>query len=552
MRQIVLFLLTGAVLLASEADPGPIVAPHRVGIGVTQRSLTLDEAVELAISANLEVAIERTNVDSAAEEVQAAKGSFDPVLHWQPSLGDNNTPAESLLDGANGVLTQHAFGQSFSFHQQTPWNGLTLDANFQNNRVTSGNPFVSLSPFFTSELTFSVTQPLMRGRTIDAQRALVTIRAKYRDASAATLETRALDIASQAQQAYWDLVAARRQVEVDTEAANLARIQLEQDRRMIAAGSLAQVELSAAEAELERRLDSLYRSTGAVTSVENDLKTLLARDRQDRLWMDEIVPVDSGASDPPLVIELSEAVEEALRRRPELKEIDANLAANDVSKKQNADLVRPQVNLVASYSLAGLAGTVRNGTDPFTATALPLYQRVNELSASAGMPLLASPIASTLPGSLTGGFGSSLSNLFLGNYQTVQAGIALDFTMHNRTARANLAESAIARKRLGLTRDRAEQTIAVQVRNALQSIDTARQRMRAASAGAEAAKDKLDSETRLFASGESTNFLVLTRQNEYSDARRLEVEAEAAFNKAVAQYEAALGTTLTARHITIE
>jgi outer membrane protein TolC len=86
----------------------------------------------------------------------------------------------------------------------------------------------------------------------------------------------------------------------------------------------------------------------------------------------------------------------------------------------------------------------------------------------------------------------------------------------------------------------------------LQGLDTARQRVRAADAGAVAAREKLESETRLFESGESTNFLVLTRQNEYSDARRLQVEAEAALNKAVAQYEGALGTSLEQRHLHVE
>jgi outer membrane protein TolC len=121
---------------------------------------------------------------------------------------------------------------------------------------------------------------------------------------------------------------------------------------MIAAGSLPQVELSAAEAELERHMDALYRSTGNVTAVENAPKTLLARDRGDALWQDEIIPLDASAA-PPSVVAIRGVVGEALRRRPELKEIDANLAANEVRAKQNADLLRPQVNAVASYSLAG-------------------------------------------------------------------------------------------------------------------------------------------------------------------------------------------------------
>ena len=90
------------------------------------------------------------------------------------------------------------------------------------------------------------------------------------------------------------------------------------------------------------------------------------------------------------------------------------------------------------------------------------------------------------------------------------------------------------------------------MRDAQQAIETGRQRMRAAAAGEHAAKEKLDSETRLFAAGASTNFLVLTRQNEYSEARRRGVEAQAAFNKASAQYQFAIGTTLSARGIASE
>jgi len=227
---------------------------------------------------------------------------------------------------------------------------------------------------------------------------------------------------------------------------------------------------------------------------------------------------------------MREALAEALRRRPELKVVDADRAANRVQKQQDADLVKPQMNLVASYSLAGLAGTIRPG---------------GGLLAQFG-PALA------LPGSLAGGVGSSLSSLFGGNYQSVQAGIALDLTARNRAARASLAADAIAEKRLDLLRARAEQAIEAQLRNALQALETARQRMRAAAASADAAEDKLASESRLFAHGESTNFLVLTRQNEYSAARRRQVEADAAFNKAVSQYSASLGTTLSSRRIEVE
>ena len=214
--------------------------------------------------------------------------------------------------------------------------------------------------------------------------------------------------------------------------------------------------------------------------------------------------------------------------------------------------MKPQINLVASYSLEGLSGRIRTGADPFTAAVEPVYQRLNALSAAAGFAPLAAPSTPTLPTSIGGGLGGSFSSLFGGHYQNLEAGVTLDFSVRNRAAESNLAMAAIAGRRLQLMRARAEQAIEAQVRDALEALDTARQRLRAARAGAVAAHDKLASESRLFATGESTNFLVLTRQNDYSAARRRVVDAETSLRKAESRYQAAVGITLSARGILVE
>jgi HAE1 family hydrophobic/amphiphilic exporter-1 len=509
--------------LAADGDPSAgagSIAPVRIGIGPARRSLTLNQAIELAMGNNLDIAIERTNVDSATEAIESARGAFDPVLQWKPGLDNTQTPTPSLIDSTTGVVTQHSAGQTFALHESSPWSGLTFDASFDDHRLTLGSPFVALNPFYVSQLTFGITQPLLRG--------LVTIRSRQRDVSAAELEARAIDVAARTAAAYWDLVALRRQGEVNAEAVDLARTQLERDRRRIAAGSLAAVELSASEAELEKRLDDWYQTSGAITEQENALKTLLARDRRDPLWAVAIEPSEDAAAEPEAV-RLDDAVQEALRRRPELREVDSQLAANRIETRQNADSIKPQVNLVASYSLCGLAGTTH---------ALP-------------PSLAALGVESALPASASGGAGASLASLFAGDYRSVQVGLEISFTARNRAARANLADDAIARKRLELMRARAEQAVAAEVRNALEALDTARQRVRASGAAAQSAREKLESESRLFATGESTNFLVLTRQNEYSDARRRQVEAQAALAKAVAQYQTATATILSERQIRV-
>jgi len=92
----------------------------------------------------------------------------------------------------------------------------------------------------------------------------------------------------------------------------------------------------------------------------------------------------------------------------------------------------------------------------------------------------------------------------------------------------------------------------VQIRNSLQALESARQRITAAQAGERASKEKLDSEVRLFQTGSSTNFFVLTRQNELLNSRLRVVASELEFNKAVARLEQAVGSTLRVHNLTID
>ena len=292
-------------------------------------------------------------------------------------------------------------------------------------------------------------------------------------------------------------------------------------------------------------------SLGTLTEVENVLKSLLAPARDAAVWSDQLIPLDTKSAAPPAIADVPTAVTEALAQRPELKQMLLRQESNRYDQNFAADQTKPQVNLVASYINAGLAGTVSTAPNPFASSLSPLYDRLNQLSAQAGLAPVPVSASGTLPGSVLGSFGTALSSVFGGNYQTATVGVQFDLTLRNRTAQSLAAQSAITGKRLKLEQSRMEQAVEVQVRNALQALQTARQRINAAQASESAAKEKLDSETRLFQTGESTNFLVLTRQNEYLDARRRTVVAELESNRSAARLEQALGSTLITFQITL-
>jgi HAE1 family hydrophobic/amphiphilic exporter-1 len=539
-----------ACAIAILAAPVSAQTP-RVGVSMTQRKLGLSEAIEAALGANLEIEIERTNRAAAAESIRGAHGAFDPSLRWLPALESRNTPTGSVLQGSGGKLAEHFHSQNFYFRQRTPWSGLQLNADFENNRASSSNPFATLSPFTTSRLALGFTQPLLRNRLTDETRSGIRIRRKQLDLSQDELELRAIEVVVRVEQTYWDLAAARQDVGVKADTVEWAREQLARNKRLIAAGTLAPVELSASEAELQRRLDAWYSALGAVTEIENALKVLIAGGRGEEIWGDEIVPTsvragDVGGDD------LREAVAAAIKSRVELRRTANRAGVNEVQKAQALDQTRPQVNLVASFASSGLGGAVRPGENPFTASTAALYDRVNRLSSQAGLAPLTAAGFGSLPETLLGGYGAALGNVFSGRYQTAQAGLTFDFTLRNRAAESALAQAAVTERRLKLERAQLEQAIEAQVRNAMQSIETARQRIAAAAAGERAAKDKLESEERLFLTGESTNFLVLTRQNEFADARRRRVAADLELNKAVSRLHHATGSTLASHRVSLK
>jgi len=523
--------------------------PPRVGVGDTKTELSLAQTIEMALANNLQIEIERTNIQSAAESAAGARGYLDPQFRIAPRVETRNIPTSSALIGADGKLEQDVVMFEGSWDQRLPWWGANIRVALENSRETTSNPFDALSPFNSGTLGATLNLPLNRHREIDGFRANLRVANKQVDLSETQFETRVIAVIAGVEESYWNLVAARQNVLVTSEAVELAREQLARTQRMIDSGTLAPVELAAAEAELERRIDTWYSSIGLVTQVENAFKTLVTKGATDLLWDDRIIPSEERTLEPPAFANVREAVEAALERRTELHQVDLQTETNEIQKELARNQTKTGVSFIGGVSLAGLSGTVADTQNPFSDTLGQQFVRVNELSGIHGLPPLEFEELGGVPTALVGSYWTMWESLFRAKFPTAFAGVQIDFTGRNRAAKAELERAAIAERRLKLQRAQLEQTITAEVRNALQAIQTARQRITAAEASARAAQEKLDSEIRLFRTGESTNFLVLTRQNELADSRQRAVVARLDFNKAVAKAQQALGTTLTTYNI---
>ncbi|CAN5425013.1 hypothetical protein BH10ACI1_BH10ACI1_06400 [soil metagenome] len=245
----------------------------------------------------------------------------------------------------------------------------------------------------------------------------------------------------------------------------------------------------------------------------------------------------------------------ALANRPEIKQLQTSAEINEIDRRFYHDQTKPQIDFVASYTSAGLAGTplASSGTNPLTAGLTPLITRINELSALNNLPPITLDTGgggSTVPGNLSGGYFQSLSNLALQRFPTYQFGVRISLPFKNTVAEANLGKTLVQETRIQSQREKIELQIETEVRNAVQAARSQEARLNAATDSRVAAEQLYESEQRKNLAGTSTTFLVLQRQTDLINARGREVQAQTDLNKAITQYQRAVGTTLDAAGVT--
>ena len=538
-----------------RAPARPLPSAERVGVDVSdQMAITLRDAIGLALTNNNDIDGSRINVQIAEFNLRSARGVYDPVLSSENYYESRVTPTSSTLGGAtNGSVTQTDFTGSARLGGFSPFGGGTYQLDFSSTRLTTNNQNVTLNPQFPTALTITYAQPLWRGLRFDNNRRQIEIAKKNLSLTDAQFRQRAIEVISQVEQAYWDLVFALRNLQVQIDAVKQARTQVESNQRLVEKGVLAPIDIVAANTQVTTFEQNVYTAQEAVTRAENTLKTLMLPERTDALWSRPLTPVTPINLEAPRV-PLEQAVNAALRSRPELSQLQTNTEINQIDTRYFRDQTKPQVDLVGTYTLVGLAGSLTQaGTSGGTSSNTQLRNRVNELSVLAGLPPLETTTGTggTVTPNLVGGYPKSLSNLLGQDYPTYRVGVRVALPLRNRTAEANLGRSLAEGSFIQNQRAQAEQIIEADVRNTTQSLRSAEARLQAAASARSSAEQQYESEQRQFRAGTTTVFLVLQRQNELLAARGRELQAQTDLNKAIAEFHRATGNTLEANNVAV-
>ena len=547
----IIFALAASSVGVAQQKPLPEMS--RVGIDANrQQPLSLRDALSMALENNKDIEVARENVRIAEFDLRGAQGAYDPRFSTTAFYERAENPISSFLSGGqNGSTTQSDYTATARLDGQSPKLGGSYRLDFSSIRLTTNNQFVALNPQFPTALTFSYTQPLWRGLKIDNSRRQIEIARKNLSLTDAQFRQRAIETITNVQRAYWDLVFALRNLQVQRDAVSTARSQLEHNKRLVNEGQLAPIDVVAAEAQISTYEQAVFSALEDVSKSENTLKNLIAQNQRAEIWSASIVPTDPVELTVP-DITLPDAMKTAMENRPELQQSNVLQEINKIDQRYYKDQTKPGVDLVGTYGLTGLAGSVSTaGVNPFTASSLQVRQRVDELSVLAGLEPLPIVPPQTFSRELLGGYGQSMQNLLANRFNNFRVGVSISLPLRNRTAEAQLGRSLVEGERLGTQREQLEQTIQVDVRNALQAVRSSEARLRAAVATRQANEQQFASEQRKLDAGQSTTFLVLQRQTDLTTARGQEVKAQTDLNKAIADLQRATGNALRVNSIVV-
>jgi outer membrane protein len=525
----------------------PVIAPNyrsderglpdlgRVGVDMLdQRSLSLNDAIRLALENNNDIEVTRQNVKIAEFDLKAARGYYQPRFTGTTSYESATTPNVSIFS-TNQKTTQGAFVGNAGVTGYIPRFGTILRADVNNNRITTDNPISILSPQYNANIGFTITQPLFRGRGFDQQRRVIEIAKRNLSLTDVQFRQKTIDTIVNVQRAYWDLAFALRNLQVQRDGVRDAKEQYDHNKRLVEEGQLAPIDIVASETQVANFEQAVYEALNIVNQAENALKNLISPNKNAKIWSESLTPVDPVDITPPDTT-LGEALDAALNNRPELELNQVQRDINAIDRRYYSEQKKPQIDLVAGYTSAGVGGTQNPDFNPSFPT--PCNQDPQSPACQQQLANLAL---------LTG---NTYSGVFANRYPTYRVGVQFNLPLFgDKTAGANYGKSLVEGEKIETQRAQLEQTIQVDVRNAIQSLRMAEAKLRAAAIARENSVKQYESEQRKLDAGQSDVYKVLERQTALTVARSNELRAQTDLNKAIADLQRATGNSLKANNV---
>src|ERR1700733_3647641 len=451
--------------------------------------------------------------------------SLDPSLLAFVNFQHATAPQSNTLLTGTTALVQSV--KSLTAQYQQNWDFvLTAQGTYASTYFHLNSQVFSLNPYTSGDLDLQLTQNLLQGfgravngRNIRVQRNNVKV-------SSLQFKQQVITTVSAALNLYWDLVSFNEDVRARRQEVSTAQQLLDDNKRQVQIGSLAEIEVTRAEAQLYSSQQDLVVSQTNLQQQEIVLKNALCRDGISAAGIENVhvVPLDKieiPAGDDTRAI--PELVNEALKNRTEIATARINIESNELNLVGIKNSLKPTLQAFAELTNNGLSG---------------------QLTA----------FGATQPGFdyLAGGYGNLLEQIARRNFPNYSAGLSLNIPLRNRAAQSDYATSLLELRQNELNLRKNTNQVTVDVQNAVIGLQQARSRYVSASKARQLQEQTLAAVQGRDALGATTVFQVVQDQRDLATSQSTEVQAMANYTHARISFDQAMGTTLDVNHVSLD
>jgi HAE1 family hydrophobic/amphiphilic exporter-1 len=476
--------------VVGQATPEP-------SAGTEMLPLTLEQAINMAIENNLELKVARMAPQMVDYQLQSARAAFRPQFTSSWQYSDRGSISFDALDAVSS-FNDRTNNFSLGMNQTTGFLGGRYTANFNSSRQVSTNPRLSFNPRLSAGMSFSYTQPLLRGFKIDNQRNQLRTLAVQRQISDIQLTQTIENTKNSVRVAYWNLRRTIEQIEIQRRSLELASRLLQDNRTKVEIGTLAPIETTTSETQVANAQRDLLNAQIQWRTAELNLRRLLASAPDDPIYRQTINPVDRPAIGVASV-DIPAAVQRAVAERTDVIQAKRNLEVTQLNLEVTQNQLKPQLDLQAGYSGSGANRQ--------------------------------------LPTSEITGYWSALSQLGRLDIPTWNVGFNVTYPLGMQAAKADYARAVVALEQQQAQLKAQELTVSNAVINAGLAVDNTYRQYQAAQVAREAAERNAEAEQTRFDVGMSTNYNVVLAQNNLTSSRLSELTSLINYMNAVAEFD---------------
>jgi outer membrane protein len=506
-----LALSVSAVPLAAQTPPGATQPPGLV------RRLSVNDAVTLALEQNLGIQIDRLTPQIRDISVAQAKTGWIPTVTSSLLKNSQNLPSTSALSGGQTKTSDSQFSTALGV-AQTLKTGTSYSFNWNSARATSSNLFSNFEPLLSSNVAFSVTQPLLRNYKIDNLRQALEASVKDREAADVQLQATTILTIRNVKNAYWELAYQIDNLKAQQQSLDLARRLLADNEKRVQIGTMAPIDIVEAQSEVARNEEAVIVAEAAIKQGEDRLRALIFSPDMPDFWNVTLEPTDPMAFAAEAV-DVDGAVRRAIGNRTDVQISKNALAKTDISIRYYRNQTLPDVSAQANYRSNAVGGVILS---PITLTEV-------------GAPRT---IVSER------GFGSVLGDVLTSTFPTWTFGVTVAYPIGNSASETSLALSKLQYSQAEAQLKNLELQIATQVRDVGRQVTTNQKRVASARVARELAERRLDAEQRKFTAGIQMSFFVLQAQRDLTQALTAEIRAVADYNKSRVDFDAVQETAI--------